>query len=230
MRVLVYSLGVILILQAGCFSRGSADVTEQTQQVPPAEQALKDLQTLRTSLTSLSLVHRTKLHKAGARIAVDDPTTRIAASLVRDLRRSLRTHEAMQLSPQIAATAPSLHARVKRLRRALDEHHRLLVDLKISPLPPAPLEPTPDIDADPMLDAQMIEAVVFVEETMQGQWPLKHIFIAYSLELESIRDEAAALSECTDACPEGVARQATALYEEAARLTALLEEFAALYC
>ena len=74
------------------------------------------------------------------------------------------------------------------------------------------------------------EAAIQVEDAIDGRWPLKRTFIAYALELEAIRDEAEALAQCTEACPPGIADQATALQAAASHLVAQLEAFAALHC
>ena len=224
------NIGALVLLAAlsgaGCFGSGedAPAEAEQTQKTP-AEQARIELKELRARLKASSPAAASTLQRSGARIAQDEPTTRAAAKLVLDLHRSMSTGP-MQLDPSLAATSPTLAGHIRDLRAALQEHHGLLSDLRIVPLP---AEPDPAIlDGPP--DAEMVEAAIQVEEATEGRWPLKRVFIAYAMALESIRDEAAALEECAAACPEGVAEEAVLVRQEAERLSALLEEFAALYC
>lgn len=220
------ALGSGILLAAGCFGTTPEPTEQETdERESPAGQARAELRALRLQLKDAARAEQSALASAGAQLAAEDGATRVATALVLEMHRSVGTAP-LKLDATLAASSPSLATRVHDLRAALQEHHGLLSDLSIVPLPPAPdaalLEGVPD--------PALVEAAVKVEEATGGRWPLKRVFVAYALELEAIRDEAATLATCTDACPAGVAEEAAKVQQEAERLAVLLEEFAALYC
>lgn len=219
--VLVIALG----LSTGCFADRDDVATSEQQQLTPAQKARDELAEAQHSLRALSTEQRTALASAGPILAASDPTTRAAVSVAAELHKSFQEDPDLRIGGTFAATAPSIAARVRMLRAVLSEHDRLLQQLHVAPLPEQP-----DLDAELELPAEFTDAAVRVEEAMSGHWPLKRVFIAYALELELIRDEAQALTECGEACPAGTVERATALQRAAARLAERLEEFAALYC
>lgn len=213
-----------LLLGAGCFGDREPVSADTQRQLTPAEQARDELRTMLSDVRALPATQHVALAAAGPRLATSDPTTRAAVGIADELREAFASEPALVVDGSLAATAPSLAARVKNIREALGLHAALLQALHVTPLPPVS-----DVDTGGPDDA-FVEAAVLVEETSGGRWPLKRIFIAYALELEAIRDEAQALVSCGEACPAGVAERAAALEAAAGRLAARLEEFAALYC
>jgi len=214
-----------LLLSAACFNEQQPTTVSELRQRSPAEKASDELTEVHDLLAQKTAAERADIRAAGPLLAAGDPTTRAAVSIVTELDRALTDDPALHAGGTLAATAPSLAARLANLRAALGSHHQLLRNVGVAPLPEAD---GLDADADPT--AAFVEAAVRIEETMAGRWPLKRVFIAYALELQAIRDEADALTQCTDACPPGTADRAAALRDAAAALAERLEEFAALYC
>ena len=222
MRPLILALGLLI---SGCFSTPSEAPVEETAPLSPAAKAEVELSAMQARLNAMPMTERDALRRHGALLSRSDAASRAAVTLTMELRRSLTSAPAMQVSGPLAATAPRLNARLESLRSALGVHSALLRSLTMLPLPPG--DPTDDTGAP---DPAVVEAAVELETATDGQWPMKRVYIAYAFELEAIADEARQLAECGQTCPDGVADRAAALAEEAERLVTLLAEFAALYC
>ncbi len=214
---------IALTLGVGCFSAQTEAPVEEQKPPTPAAQAAVDLTGMRARLDAMPVAERSAMRAAGALLIADDLATRAAVGLVLELRQGMEPLQ--RIDRTFRATAPSLVARIDALGDALSIHHSLLASLQMTPIPSA--EPHVDSGAP---DAAVVEAAVSLETATDGQWPMKRVFTAYTLELEAIRDEAEVLAACGRTCPDGVAAQAAALQQVAGHLVDVIGELAELLC